>query len=62
MSTLGPLDHPEEHDELWARRGRLAAELEALAALVEAHREEFDGYLAGLAATVKLADRRQLRR
>lgn len=37
---------------------RMHDELRALAALVAAHRDEFDGYLAGLAETVSLADRR----
>lgn len=49
-------------ERMWARRQRLEAEVEALAALVAAHREEFDGYLAGRADTVSLADRRQARR
>lgn len=33
-------------------------ELYAIAALIEAHREEFDGYLTDLAGTVSLRDRR----
>lgn len=41
---------------------RLDAELRAIAALIEAHRDEFDGYLAGLAETSSLADRRAQRR
>lgn len=43
----------------WLERQRLAAELEAIAALVEAHREEFDSYLAGREQTVSLADHRR---
>lgn len=43
------------------RRRRLDSELEALGALVDAHREEFDGYLAGKAQTASLADRRRSR-
>jgi NMD protein affecting ribosome stability and mRNA decay len=43
---------------LWERKQLLIAELRAITALVEAHREEFDGYLAGLGETVSLADRR----
>lgn len=43
----------------WLERQRLAAELEAIAALVEAHREEFDGYLSGREQTVSLADHRR---
>lgn len=37
------------------RDPRLGPELLALAALVEAHRDEFDGYLTGLGQTVSLA-------
>jgi hypothetical protein len=37
-------------------------ELRALAALVEAHRDEFDGYLAGLDDAASLADARARRR
>jgi hypothetical protein len=33
-----------------------------ITALVEAHREEFDGYLADLGETVSLADRRAANR
>jgi hypothetical protein len=44
------------------RHPSLEGELRALAALVEAHRDEFDGYLTGLADTVSLAAHRQQRR
>lgn len=37
------------------------AELRAIAALVAAHRDEFDAYLAGLRTTVSLTDRRARR-
>jgi hypothetical protein len=37
-------------------------ELRAIAALIEAHRDEFDGYLHGLTQTVALDDRRAARR
>lgn len=47
---------------LWDRRRRLTNELEAIAALVAAHREEFDAYLAGLGDTVQLAERRSAKR
>ena len=47
------------HDEAKARRDRFVGELEAIQALIEAHREEFDGYLAGLDETVSLADHRR---
>ena len=50
------------YDEAKARRDRFAGELEAIQALIEAHREEFDGYLAGLGETVSLTDRRNARR
>jgi hypothetical protein len=54
--------NPMKAQRMWARRQRLEAEIEALAALVEAHREEFDGYIAGRAEAVSLADRRRERR
>lgn len=44
-----------------ARRRRLVRELEAIAALIAAHRDEYDGYLAGLDETVSLAARRTAR-
>ena len=37
---------------------RLDAELRAIAALIEAHRDEFDGYLAGLGEATDLTARR----
>lgn len=40
----------------------LDQELRALAALVEAHRDEFDGYLSGLESTVNIASARAKRR
>ncbi|MBF6302284.1 hypothetical protein IU459_32795 [Nocardia amamiensis] len=40
---------------------RMTAELRAIAALIEAHREEFDGYLSGLDKTVDLGARRRRR-
>ena len=40
----------------------LDAELRAIAALVEAHRDEFDGYLSGLADVESLATRRIAKR
>ncbi|MGH3779793.1 MAG: hypothetical protein ACRDRO_03955 [Pseudonocardiaceae bacterium] len=59
-----PPDHlsdPHSHREKQyvERRARMAGELAALAALVEAHRDEFDGYLAGLNETVSLVGRRR---
>ena len=47
------------HDEAKARRDRFVGELEAIQALIEAHRGEFAAYLAGLDETVSLADRRR---
>lgn len=46
----------------WLERERLAAEFEAIAALIAAHRDEFDGYLSGREQTVSLAERRGQRR
>lgn len=45
-----------------ARHEVFRRELRALAALLAAHRDEFDGYLAGLDATVDLAQARRARR
>lgn len=50
-----PVGHTSPESE------RMTAELRALAALVETHREEFDGYLAGLDETVNLDQRRTRR-
>ena len=44
------------------RHERLADELRAIAAIVEAHREEFDGYLQGLRETVSLDAARRAKR
>jgi hypothetical protein len=41
---------------------RMVDELRALAALVDAHRDEFDGYMAGIKETVSLAEQRKRRR
>jgi len=64
---LGDLDHltaarREQVTRDHARRRLVAGELEALGALVTAHRAEFDDYVAGLAETVSLTDRRATRR
>jgi hypothetical protein len=53
------VEYPGRHP---ARRDALAAEVEAIVALVAAHREEFDGYLAGRSEAVSLADRRRRNR
>jgi hypothetical protein len=45
-----------------ARREALTAEVEAITALIAAHREEFDGYLADRSATVSLDTVRRARR
>jgi hypothetical protein len=52
----------EDPSPTWRERQRLAAEFEAIIALIAAHREEFDGYLSGREQTVSLADRRRQRR
>lgn len=44
------------------RRRGLEAEIDAVRALVAAHRDEFDGYLAGRAEAPSLSDRRAKRR
>ncbi|WP_102144322.1 hypothetical protein [Mycobacterium hubeiense] len=41
---------------------RFTAELHAIAALIEAHRDEFDGYITGLAETASLTERRRSKR
>lgn len=46
----------------YRRHDRLADELRAIAAVVEAHRDEFDGYLAGLGETVRLDAVRRAKR
>jgi hypothetical protein len=56
-----PSPYREETPQ-WRERQRLGVELEAIAALIAAHREEFDGYLSGREQTVSLADRRRQRR
>jgi hypothetical protein len=43
-------------------RNLLDGELEAIAALIDAHRSEFNGYLAGLGETADLAARRAAKR
>ena len=58
-ASRGDGEQCRDHDEAKARRDRFVGELEAIQALIEAHREEFDGYLAGLDETVSLADRRR---
>lgn len=57
-----PPEFTREETPQWRERQRLNDELEAIAALIAAHREEFDGYLAGLQQTVSLAERRSQRR
>jgi hypothetical protein len=51
----GPGGTVQEHSQM-------DRELFAIAALIEAHRGEFDGYLADLDETVSLADRRRAQR
>jgi hypothetical protein len=38
---------------------RFGNELRAIAALIDAHRDEFDGYVAGLEATVSITNHRR---
>lgn len=45
-----------------SERARFTDELRAIAALVDAHRDEFDAYLTGLDDTVNLAARRAAKR
>lgn len=54
--------HYLEISQRWERKQRILRELEALAALIAEHRDEFDGYIAGLADTTSLADARRRRR
>lgn len=61
MPDKTPLEHILRSPIPW-RDDLLDRELRALAALVEAHREKFDGYLAGLESTVNLADARAKRK
>lgn len=49
-------------DELWGERKRVNAELEAIAVLIAAHRDEYDAYLSGRAEAVSLDERRRQRR
>lgn len=60
--TRPPLP-PEAHADRvrWDRRQRLCGELRAITALINAHREEFEGYLTGLAGAVDLGERRRRR-
>ena len=53
---VGPWSAPDKPTE---DQRQLIHELRALAALVEAHREEFDQYMAGLEGTISLAERRR---
>lgn len=50
-----------EETKDWRERERLVSEFEAIAALIAAHRDEYDGYLSGRERTVSLAERRRMR-
>lgn len=52
----------ESARQRWEERQRLNTEFDAIAALVDAHRDEFEAYIAGRAAAVSLDDRRAQRR
>lgn len=54
----GARDHQHAVDR-WARKARLIAELDAVVALIAAHRDEYDAYLSGLAETTSLDEARQ---
>jgi hypothetical protein len=57
-----PIDVIRRHATRYGRDNDnelLRAELRAIAALIEAHRDEFDGYIEGLAETIDLASRRR---
>lgn len=55
-------ERAERSSDGWDRKQRLVGELEAIAALVEAHRDEFDGYLSGRAEAASLSERRASKR
>lgn len=64
LRWASPVEHCRAGTKAWkhaVRRERLVGELEALAALVAAHREEFDGYLADRGEAVSLAEARATR-
>jgi hypothetical protein len=57
-----PTNVISRHCQRWGRNNELdvlRAELRAIAALIEAHRDEFDGYIEGLSETIDLASRRR---
>lgn len=58
----GKMAHWEDDQDKSGKIGRMNAELRAIAALVEAHPEEFRDYLDGLGETVSLEQARQSRR
>ncbi len=61
-ARTGPTDALERELHRADTRRELERELYAIAALIEAHREEFDAFVAGLEQTVDLADLRAQRR
>lgn len=60
--AVDPVDALRREVNDYRQDERLTAELRALAALVQAHREEFDGFVTGLGETVSLAAARAGRR
>lgn len=59
-----PIDVMRRHSVRYGQHNDndiLRAELRAIAALIEMHREEFDNYLQGLSETIDLAARRRAR-
>lgn len=61
VAGVTDLQFVQRDDPIAERRRRLAIEMDAIAALVAAHREEFDGFLAGREETVSLDEQRARR-
>jgi hypothetical protein len=59
--AAGPF-YGREVSPQWRERQRLNVEFEGMVALVNAHRDEYDAYLAGRSETVSLDERRRRRR
>lgn len=60
--SVDPVDALRREVQLGRDPGTLRHELWAIAALIDAHRDEFDAYLQGLQQTTDLAARRQAKR
>lgn len=57
-----PVAMMRRETQMWKGDPRLRDELVAIAALIEAHRDEFDGLLTGLGQTSRLDEARRARR